>query len=105
MLRLWADQPNREALATKTGVDMSRLAGFAAMARVARVKEVGPKYVEVLMAAGIDGPKSLFEFTPDTLLKRLGEVTVEKKLTGPMPTIAEIGTWFMDAKPAVAVAV
>jgi hypothetical protein len=35
----------------------------------------------------------------------LGEVTVGKKLTGPMPTLAEIGPWFMDAKPAVAVAV
>ena len=105
MLRLWADQPNRESLATKTGINMKELSGFASMARVARVNNVGPKYVEVLMAAGIDGPKSLFEFTPESLLKRLGEVTAEKKLTGPMPTAAEIGTWFMDAKPAVAVAV
>ena len=105
MLRFWADQPNRQSLATKTGIDLTRLAGYSSMARVARVNNVGPKYVEVLMAAGIDGPKSLFEFTPESLLKRLGEVTAEKKLTGPVPTAVEIGTWFMDAKPAVAVAV
>jgi hypothetical protein len=105
MLRFWADQPNRQSLATKTGIDLTQLAGYSSMARVARVNNVGPKYVEVLMAAGIDGPKSLFEFTPESLLKRLGEVTAEKKLTGPIPTTAEIATWFMDAKPAVAVAV
>jgi hypothetical protein len=102
MLRLWADQPNRESLATKTGIDMKQFAGFASMARLARVKNVGPKYVEVLMAAGIDGPKSLFEYTPESLMKRLGEVTAEKKLTSPMPTLAEIGTWFADAKPVLA---
>jgi hypothetical protein len=101
MLRLWADQPNRESLATKTGIDIKQLAGFASMSRLARVKNVGPKYVEVMLAAGIDGPKSLFEFTPESLVKRLGEVTAEKKLTSPMPTLAEIGTWFVDSKPQV----
>jgi hypothetical protein len=103
MLRLWADQPNRETLATKTGIDMKQLMGFASMARLSKVEHVGPKYVEVLMAAGIDGPKSLFEFTPESLLKRLGEVTAEKKLTTPMPTIVEIGSWFKDKPEAVAV--
>ncbi len=105
MLRIWADQPNRESLATKTGIDIKQFAGFASMARLARVKNVGPKYVDVLMAAGIDGPKSLFEYTAESLMKRLGEVTAEKKLTSPMPTLAEIGTWFVDAKPVVAAAV
>jgi uncharacterized protein DUF4332 len=103
MLRAWADQPNRDSLATKTGIDGKELARFAAMARLARVNHVGPKYVEVLLAAGIDGPKSLFEFKPDSLLKKLGEVTAEKKLTGPQPTSAEIGMWFEDAKPALTV--
>jgi hypothetical protein len=99
MLRLWADQPNRESLATKTGIDMKQLAGIASMARLARVKNVGPEYVEVLLAAGIDGPRTLFEFTPESLVKRLGEVTAEKKLTSPVPTLAEIGPWFVDVKP------
>ena len=105
MLRLWADQPNRDSLATKSGIDMKQLTGFASMSRLARVKNVGPKYVEVLMAAGIDGPKSLFEYSPESLLKRLSEVMAEKKMTAPMPTPAEVGTWFVDAKPEVAVGV
>lgn len=105
MLRLWADKPNRDSLATKTDIDMRQLGGFASMARLARVKNVGPKYVEMLMAAGVDGPKSLFEFTPESLMKRLGEVKAEKKLTTPMPTLAEVGTWFADARPMTAVTV
>ena len=105
MLRLWADQPNRESLVTKTGIDMKMFTEYASMARLARVKNVGPKYVELLLAAGIDGPKSLFEFTPETLVKRLGEVKAEKKLTSPVPTPEEIGTWFTDAKQEVVAAV
>lgn len=105
MLRLWADQPNRESLVTKTGIDMKQFSGYASMARLARVKNVGPKYVEVLIAAGIDGPKSLFEFTPESLVKRLGEVVAEKKLTYPVPTLVEVGNWFVDAKPLVTAAV
>ena len=103
MLRMWADQPNRDSLATKTGFDVKQLARFASMARLARVNNVGPKYVEVLMAAGIDGPKSLFEFNPESLLKKLGDVMAEKKMTMVLPTAAEIGTWFVDTKPALVV--
>ena len=105
MMRVWADEPKRSSLVEKTGITMEQFAKLASMARLARVKNVGPKYVEILMAAGIDGPKSLFEYTPESLLKRLSEVMAEKKLTAPMPTPAEIGTWFVDAKPEVAVGV
>ena len=105
MMRLWADQPKREALMEKTGIDEDRFTRFVAMSRRARVKTVGPKYVEVLLAAGIDGPKSLFEFEPGMLAKRLGEVKVEKNLTGPVPPLTEIETWFKEAKPSSAAAV
>jgi len=57
------------------------------------------------VAAGIDGPKSLFDFTPESLMKRLGEVVAEKKLTSPVPTLVEIQAWFVDAKPTVPAAV
>jgi hypothetical protein len=37
-------------------------------------------------------------------VKRLSEVAAEKKLTSPVPTMVEVGAWFVDAKPlAVAV--
>lgn len=104
LMRLWADQPKRESLVSKTGLTMEQFTKLAAMARLARVKNVGTKYVEVLHAAGIDGPKSLFEFTPEALAKRLAEVVAEKKLTYPVPTLVEIGAWFVDVKPVVGAA-
>lgn len=100
MMRLWADQPQREALMEKTGFDKDQFTRFVSMSRLARVKNVGPKYVEVLLAAGIDGPKSLFEFEPEALAKRLGEIRTERNLKGPVPPLTEIETWFKDAKPS-----
>jgi hypothetical protein len=105
LMRLWADQPKRAELVEKSGIDLERFTNLASMARLARVKNVGPKYVGVLLAAGIDGPKSLFEHTPEALVKRLGEVAAEKKLTSPVPTLEEVAPWFNDPKPVAAVAV
>jgi hypothetical protein len=105
MMRVWADQPKRAALVETTGISMEQFTTFASMARLARVKNVGPKYVDVLLAAGIDGPKSLFEFKPEALAKRLGEVKVEKNLTTPVPPLAEISNWFTDMKPTEVAAV
>lgn len=104
MMRVWADQPKRAALVEKTGMTMDQFTGFAAMSRLARVKNVGPNYVAVLMAAGIDGPKSLFEHTPEALVKLLGEVAAEKSLTSPVPTLEQVGPWYSDVKPVAAVA-
>ena len=102
MMRLWADEPKRGSLVEKTGINLEQFAKLAAMARLARVKNVGTKYVAVLLAAGIDGPKSLFEYTPESLVKRLAEVKAEKKLTVDAPALADISGWFTDVKPVVA---
>jgi len=102
MMRVWADQPKRTALMEKTGIDLDHFTSLASMSRLARVKNVGPTYVAVLMAAGIDGPKSLFEHTPEALVKRLVEVAAEKKLTSPVPTLDQVSPWFSDPKPVAA---
>jgi hypothetical protein len=102
MMRLWADEPKRGSLVEKTGITLEQLARYASMARLARVKNVGTKYVAVLLAAGIDGPKSLFEYTPESLVKRLAEVKAEKKLTVDAPGLPDISGWFTDVKPVVA---
>ena len=104
MMRLWADEPKRASLVEKTGISLEQFAKLASMARLARVKNVGPKYVEVLLAAGIDGPKSLFEYTPESLVKRLDEVKAERKLTAHVPALLEIEGWFQDVKPVVVAA-
>jgi hypothetical protein len=100
MMRLWADEPKRGALVEKTGITLEQFAKYASMARLARVKNVGTKYVAVLLAAGIDGPKSLFEYTPESLVKRLAEVKAEKNLAVDAPGLADISGWFTDVKPA-----
>ena len=98
MMRVWADEKKRSSLVEKTGISLEQFAKLASMARLARVKNVGPQYVEVLLAAGIDGPKSLFENTPSSLVKRLAEVKDEQKLTGEAPALTEVTSWFMDGK-------
>jgi uncharacterized protein DUF4332 len=101
MMRIWGDELNRPSLVEKTGITMNQFAKLVSMARLARVKNVGPKYVEVLLAAGIDGPKSLFEYTPESLVKRLDEVKAEKKLKVQVPALPEIENWFTDVKQSV----
>jgi hypothetical protein len=101
MMRLWGDELKRPSLVEKTGITLNQFAKLVSMARLARVKNVGPKHVELLLAAGIDGPKSLFEYTPESLLKRLGEVKTDKKLTAQVPALPEIENWFTGAKPTV----
>jgi len=103
MMRMWA-QPNRTALLAQTGMGIDHLTDLASMSRLARVTNVGPKYVGVLLAAGIDGPRSLFEHTPESLVKRLSEVATEKNLTSPVPTLEQVGPWFADQRFAAAAA-
>lgn len=102
MLRLWADVPKRKALVEKTGMTLGRLAELEAMSRLARVKNVGPKYVGVLLAAGIDGPQRLFDHTPEALVKRLLEVAVEKNLTSRVPTLEQVRPWYPEPNPVIA---
>jgi hypothetical protein len=103
MMRVWADKNNREALSEKTGINTEQFGQIASMARLARIKNVGPKHVDLLLAAGIDGPKSLFEFAPEGLMKRLAETKALKNLTAQVPQLTEIETWFVDGKPVVAI--
>ena len=104
MMRVWADQSNRTALLQKTGIALDHFTDLASMSRLARVKNVGPRFVGVLLAAGIDGPQSLFEHTPESLVKRLGEVAMEKNLTSPVPTLEQVSPWYSDQKYASAAA-
>jgi len=63
------------------------------------VKELDLRHLDVLVAAGIDGPKRLFSYTPETLTKHLSDVSTEKKLAGPLPTSEDIAAWFANPKP------
>ena len=102
MMNLWNDPARRLSITASTGLTDEQLTRLASMARVARVKGVGPKYADLLVTAGVRGHKSLATYTPETLVRRLGDVRVGRSLPGPLPTLAEVGAWFAELKPAVA---
>ena len=101
LMKLWGDKEKRAALVTTTGISEENFMKFASMARLGRVKGMDLKYLDALVAAGIDGPKRLFGYTPDTLVKHLGEVAAVGKVTGPVPSLEEITAWFANPKPEV----
>jgi hypothetical protein len=101
LMKIWSDKEKRAALVTSTGISDENFMRFAAMARLGRVKGMDLKYLDALVAAGIDGPKRLFGYTPETLAKHLSDVAAEKKLTGPVPTLDDIKAWFANPKPEV----
>ena len=99
LMKLWSDKEKRAGLVASTGIAENDFMRFAAMARLGRVKGMELKHLDVLVAAGIDGPKRLFRHTPETLLKHLGELAEVKRVNGPLPTLEEIGAWFANPKP------
>jgi hypothetical protein len=101
MMTLWNDPARRVSLTTSTGLTDEQLTRLASMARVARLKGVGPKYADLLVTAGVRGRKSLATYTPETLVQRLGDVSAAKSLTGPLPSLVEVGAWFAELKPEV----
>jgi hypothetical protein len=99
LMKVWSDKEKRAGLVTSTGIAEEEYMKFAGMARLSRVKEMGMQHLPILVAAGIDGPKRLFTYTAETLVKHLNDVAAEKKLTQPVPTVAEVAPWFMHPKP------
>lgn len=102
LLRLWGDGPKRPALMERTGIAQDEMLNLVAKSRLARIKGVSLENIEMLVTAGVDGRKKMREYTPETLVKHLGEVAVEKKLASPVPTIDDVTPWFAEAKPVAA---
>jgi hypothetical protein len=99
LMKIWSDKEQRAGLVTRTGISEENFMKFAAMARLGRVKGMSLQNLDVLVAAGIDGPKRLFSYTPETLARHLSEMAVDKKLTGTLPTTEEIAAWFANPRP------
>ena len=105
LMKIWSDKEKRADLMSTTGIAEADYMKFAAMARLGRVKGMDMENLSVLVAAGIDGPKRLFSYTPDTLVKFLSEAAAERKLTGTLPTLEQIKAWFANPKPEPAAAI
>jgi hypothetical protein len=101
MLRLWRES-DRESLVKRAGVSKEDFLKWLGLARVARVGSIGLKHVELLVASGVDGPRSLREHTPETLLALLSGTIAAKNLPDSAPTLEEVATWQGDLKPVSA---
>ena len=99
LMKIWSDKEKRAGLVASTGISEEDFMRFAAMARLGRVKGMALQHLDILVAAGIDGPKRLFSHTPETLVKHLGELAAQAKLTDPMPTLADVTVWFANPRP------
>ena len=99
LMKVWSDKEKRAGLVSSTGIAEADFLRFAAMARLGRVKGMTLNHLDALVNAGIDGPKKLFSYTPESLMKHLSEVTAEKKSTAVVPTLDEVTKWYADVKP------
>jgi len=104
LMKLWSDKEKRGDLVSTTGIPEADFMKFASMARLSRVKGMDMENIAVLVAAGIDGPKRLFSYTPETLVTHLGEAAAAQKVTGTLPTLEQIKAWFANPKPEPTVA-
>jgi Domain of unknown function (DUF4332) len=98
LMKIWSDKTARPGLIEKTGIPEERFLQFAGMARLSRVRGMELKYLNVLTAADIDGPKRLFSYDAESLAKHLAGVVAEKKLTDPVPAAKDLAIWFSDPK-------
>ena len=99
MMRVWLDRDRRSQVAAHSGLTEEQFQRMVSMARMARMRGVGPKYAELLVSAGVIGKKSLSKHTPETLVKRLAEVQQLQNIKGPMPTPTEVDAWFSEPEP------
>ena len=99
LMDVWNDPARMTTVAAGAGITDEQLRALVSMARMARMKGVGPKYVGLLVAAGVIGRRSLSKHTPETLVKHLGEVSAAADMKGPMPTLGEVQEWFRELKP------
>lgn len=98
MMRVWLDRDRRSQVEAHSGLSVEQFHRMVSMARVARMRGVGPKYAELLVTAGVIGKKSLAKHTPETLVQRLAEVQQLQNFKGAMPTASEVEAWFEEAE-------
>ena len=99
LMQVWNDPARLIRVASDAGISEQQLTNLISMARMARMKGIGPKYCWLLVAAGVIGRRSLSKHTPQTLVKRLDEVRFATNHKGPVPTLVEVGVWFAELKP------
>jgi predicted flap endonuclease-1-like 5' DNA nuclease len=88
----------RKSLATKTGIDESRILEWVNRADLMRIKGVGSEFSDLLEAAGVDTVRELAQRVPANLAAKIAEVNDAKKLVRRVPGESEVSDWITEAK-------
>jgi len=80
-----SEEPAETEQMPETGTDLGELNG------------VGPKYLELLMAAGINSVKSITEYEPEALLANLLAVNEAQGITKRPPKLPLVKEWIKAA--------
>ena len=98
LLTACATAAGRKELAAKTGLDASKLLGWANRADLFRVKGIGTQYSDLLEAAGVDTVPELAQRNAENLHAKMAEVNAAKKLVRQLPTLRSVQAWVAHAK-------
>jgi predicted flap endonuclease-1-like 5' DNA nuclease len=95
----WGATPKgRKDIATRTGIDESRILKWVNMADLYRIKGIGSEYSELLEAAGVDTVVELSKRVGANLSVKMAEINAEKKLVRKVPTQTQVEDWVAQAK-------
>ncbi|SHE64329.1 protein of unknown function [Kaistia soli DSM 19436] len=97
------DPKGRKALAATTGIDETKILGWANKADLMRLKGVAEEFSDLLEAAGVDTVKELKTRRPDNLAAKLAEVNAARKLVRQLPSESQVADWIEQAKTLPAV--
>lgn len=88
----------RQELAKAAGVDHKEVQEWAHNIDLTRIRGLGPKYLKLLNAAGIETADELASYDPDDLAGLLLTVNEEEHIVGHMPPADALAYWVSQAK-------
>jgi len=90
LLASGATAKGRKTLVETTGITPKLILKWVNHCDLYRIKGVGPQFAELLEAAGVDTVKEFRHRVAANLQPKLVEVNDQRKLTGRVPSVAEV---------------
>ncbi len=98
LLQFAADKKGRQIISAATGISEIVLLKWVNQADLQRVKGVGEEYGELLERSGVDSVPELAQRNAANLAAKMQEVNSALKLSGSVPTEAQLELWIAHAK-------
>lgn len=98
LLKKGATKKGRQAIASASGIDESRVLKFVNHADLMRIKGIGGEYAELLEAAGVDSVPELKGRNAANLHAAMVETNAKKKLVRQVASAKQVASWVTQAK-------